>query len=82
MSRNTLRREEAMKGIVMMLKAFGIEITPEQADMITALIPQLPGKVNELIQVINMWDARLKNIEKQVEEINGRRSAGTSANVQ
>jgi hypothetical protein len=61
-----------MKGIVMMLKAFGIEITPEQADMITALIPQLPGKVNEIIQVVNTWEARFQSISKQLEEINGK----------
>jgi predicted PurR-regulated permease PerM len=78
-----------MKGVLMMLKAFGVEITPQQAAMLQGLIPQIPGMVNQLINTVNSWDARIKRIEQMTEEINGRererdneRRAGTSSNIQ
>jgi hypothetical protein len=72
-----------MKGMSMMLDMFGLKIPPEQIEMLQKLIPLLPAKVNELIQIINTWDARFKLIQKQLEELNGRlgRDAGTSGNV-
>jgi hypothetical protein len=57
-----------MKGILMLLKALGVELTEEQATMIQELIPQLPEKVNEVVQMINgcmkNFDERLRSIEK------------------
>jgi hypothetical protein len=62
-----------MKGIAMMLKALGVEITPEQIAMLQALIPQLPAKVNEAFSTINAalanFDARLRALETRQDEV-------------
>lgn len=39
-----------MPGLAMMLKALGIKITPETLAQIEALLPQIPAKVNQLIE--------------------------------
>lgn len=61
------------KGLIMMLKALGVEITPEQIAMIQAIIPQIPGKINEAAEIINRtlqnFDARLRAIETELKEI-------------
>ena len=55
------------KGMMMMLKALGLEIAPEHLAMLQALIPQLPAKINEVVQGINAalanFDARLRALE-------------------
>jgi len=57
----------------MMLKALGLEITPEHIAMLQALIPQLPAKINEAAQAINAalanFDARLRAIEAQLDAL-------------
>lgn len=58
-----------MKGALMMLKALGVEITPEQAAMIEALIPQLPARVNQAIGIINDMAERQKRIEEKLDKL-------------
>jgi len=57
--------------IAMLLKGLGVELTPEQLAQLQVLVPQLPAKVNEIIQMVNIWDARLKNIERMLEQQRG-----------
>ena len=61
------------KGMMMMLKALGLEIAPEHLAMLQALIPQLPAKINEVVQGINAalanFDARLRALEIAVKAI-------------
>lgn len=56
-----------MKGILMMLKALGLDIPPEQIAMLQVLIPQLPAKINEASAAINgalqNFDSRLRVLE-------------------
>ena len=61
------------KGMQMMLKALGLEITSEHIAMLQALIPQLPAKINEVAQAINAalanFDSRLRVIEARLDAI-------------
>jgi hypothetical protein len=50
-------------GLSMMLKAFGIEIPEPTLQQINELIPQLPAKVPQALELINGLDRRLQNIE-------------------
>lgn len=72
-----------MKGVIMLLKSFGLEITDQQIAELNAVLPQLPAKVNEVVHVINAslqnFDQRLRVIELQQAAIlevlqNGRES--------
>lgn len=72
------------KGLLMMLKAFGVNITPAQAEEIEKLIPQIPTKANQLIEFNVKWiqnfDNRLVAIEKRLEDLsngNGSNSNNT-----
>ncbi len=60
-------------GIQMLLKALGVNITPEQAAMVEALIPQIPAKLNQVVVSVNSsmenFDQRLKTLERQSEHI-------------
>jgi hypothetical protein len=62
-----------MKGLAMMLKAMGINVTPEHVKAIEDLIPQLPGKLNQVVSTINdalkYFDQRLTTLETQHAEI-------------
>ena len=64
----------------MLLKSFGINITPEHAEAIQKLIPEIPGRLNQAIAFLNhlgeytrenVTALRESNarIEKQNEEI-------------
>jgi len=50
------------------LKMIGVEVTEETLEMLQALIPQLPAKVNEVVTAINLtlqnFDARLNALEQ------------------
>jgi len=68
-----------MTGLAMMLKAFGITITDQNLRMIEALIPQIPGKINEFVTAFNAAlednKSRLTAIEQRqarIEEALGR----------
>ena len=56
-----------MKGLQMILKAIGLDLTPENLAMLQAVITQLPAKINEAGAAINAalqnFDMRLKAIE-------------------
>lgn len=56
-----------MKGLMMMLRALGIEITDADAAAITAVIPTIPARLNQASEAINKaivdFDARLAAIE-------------------
>ena len=45
----------------------GVKVTPEQVAAIEAIIPQIPGKIQQTINVVNAalqnFDERLRNIE-------------------
>jgi hypothetical protein len=71
-----------MKGVLMLLKSIGVEITPEQIALLQQYIPQIPALCNGAAQAINnsikMFDERLKAIETEqhaqrllLEELNG-----------
>lgn len=81
-----------MSGLEMMCKAFGVKITPEQAQMIEQLIPQIPAKLNEAGHAINAsiqnFDLRLRALEENqrlttemltrvMEAVNARRATGS-----
>lgn len=55
----------------LLLKALGVKITREQVAAIEAMIPQIPGKIQEVIGIINNslqnFDSRLKILEQQIE---------------
>ena len=55
--------------LAIILKALGVKIAPESAAQIQALIPQIPGKVNELIKynvdAVKRLDERLEGIERR-----------------
>lgn len=57
-----------MKGLQMMLKALGISLSTEQISQLEVLLPQLPSKVNEVLNYLQSWvkiyDTRLQAIEK------------------
>lgn len=64
----------------LLLKMLGVKVTPEQIAAIEAIIPQIPGKIQQTINVINAalqnFDARLRALEqnqliilKQLEDI-------------
>jgi hypothetical protein len=71
-----------MTGLAMMVKAFGIKITDENLRMIEALIPQIPGKVNEFVTVFNAAlednKKRMTEIEAKLERIEGTLQHGTN----
>lgn len=46
------------KGLAMMLKALGVEITPEQAKMIEELIPQIPARLKQAYEFMNAFVKR------------------------
>jgi hypothetical protein len=55
------------KGLTMVLKALGISITPEQAAMIEAIIPQIPERIGQATTMLNaavkQYDETLLRIE-------------------
>ena len=57
------------------LKSFGVTVTPEQVKAVEDLIPQLPAKVNEIVGIFNSalqnFDARLQAVEAQLVELRG-----------
>ena len=57
-----------MMNLAFILKSFGVKITSEQVAAIEALIPQIPGKIQQTIEVINAalanFDQRLKALEQ------------------
>lgn len=61
------------KGILILLKALGIEITPEQVAMVQSIIPQIPSKINQVITTVNNMvensDARLRANEEEVKKL-------------
>jgi hypothetical protein len=42
-----------MTGVGMVLKALGVNVTEQHVRMIEALIPQIPGKINEFVVAFN-----------------------------
>lgn len=56
-----------MKGLVMMLKALGVNITPEQVGMLEKVIPQVPAKLEEarvfIAGAVTKFDVRLRALE-------------------
>jgi len=62
-----------MKGLTMMLKALGINVSPEHIQMIESLLPVLPEKLNQVVSVVNNaltnFDGRLQTLEKQNAEL-------------
>ena len=58
------------RGMQILLKSLGLEVTPETLAMLSALLPQIPAKINEVITHVNAtlqnFDQRLKTIEVQV----------------
>ncbi len=78
----------------LLLKMLGVKVTPEQIAMIEAIIPQIPGRIQQAVTVINgslqNFDQRLKAIEEALAAqnalligvmgaINGRQDDGDSA---
>lgn len=57
-----------MKGILLMLKTMGVEITPEQIALLQQYIPQIPALCNHAGQAINgaisQFDTRLQALEQ------------------
>jgi len=57
-----------MKGVLMLLKSAGVNVTPEDMKKLEELIPKIPGLLQEGIQVINAslknFDYRLKTLEE------------------
>ncbi len=53
----------------LLLKMLGVKVTPEQVAMIEAIIPQVPGKIQQVVTVINgslqNFDHRLRALETQ-----------------
>lgn len=62
-----------MKGLAMMLKGLGINISPEHIKAAEEIIPQLPARLNQAVVIINgainNFDQRLQALEKQNAEI-------------
>jgi hypothetical protein len=62
-----------MKGLRVMLKALGIEVSDEHIQAVQELIPQLPAKLNQAANAINSamqnFDGRLQALEKSNQEI-------------
>jgi hypothetical protein len=52
-----------MKGILMMLKSLGVNITDKDLKTVEAIIPQIPAKVNEIVAFIRERD---KNFEERL----------------
>ncbi len=52
----------------LLLKMLGVKVTPEQVAMIEAIIPQVPGKIQQIVTVINgslhNFDQRLRALEE------------------
>lgn len=61
------------KGILILLKALGIEITPEQVAMVQGLIPQLPARLNQMFTLVNSaaqnFDERLRANEDETRKL-------------
>jgi len=51
----------------LLLKMLGVKVTPEQIAAIEAIIPQIPGKIQQTINVVNAalqnFDERLRVLE-------------------
>lgn len=69
-----------MPGLALMLKALGIKITPEVLAQIEALLPQIPAKINAVLQFLREFvqrfdtrsddqTERLKRIELELLEL-------------
>ena len=62
-----------MTGLGMMLKALGVNITPENITSIEVLVPQIPAKLQQAITTVNNaltnFDSRLKALESGQSEI-------------
>jgi hypothetical protein len=73
------------KGMQFLFKSLGIEITPETMAMLAALLPQLPAKINEVVQAVNAaltnFDMRLRAIEACLDAI-GHEQARINAELQ
>jgi hypothetical protein len=78
------------KGMLMLLRSMGIEVSDEHVNMLTDLIPKLPQIVNDCIRVINVTisraDQRIQALEKEVhllrEEIqNGKSTTGDTTGI-
>src|SRR5579864_1995667 len=56
--------------LAFILKALGVKVSPEQVAAIEALIPQIPGKIQQTIEVINAalqnFDHRLMVLETEI----------------
>jgi hypothetical protein len=56
-----------MNGLAMMLKAFGVNVSPEHIAAVEVLIPQIPAKLQEAVSYINgnitRFDLRMKALE-------------------
>ncbi len=52
----------------LLLKMLGVKVTPEQVAMIEAIIPQVPGKIQQIVAVVNgslqNFDMRLRALEE------------------
>ena len=63
-------------------KMLGLKLTPEQIAQVDAIVPQIPGKLQECVALINTFDARLKALSdgqaKILEVLNGRNNGGGS----
>jgi len=56
-----------MKGVLMMLKSLGVNISDQDLKTVEAIIPQIPAKVNEIVTFIRKRDenfeTRLRALE-------------------
>jgi site-specific DNA-adenine methylase len=61
------------KGLILVLRAIGVNITDADAKMIETIIPQIPTKIQELWGVIKSnlenVDARLRALEQTQKEL-------------
>lgn len=59
-----------MKGLIMMLRALGIQITEADAEALSAVIPTIPARLNQaadaIEKAINNFDERLRAIEEKL----------------
>ena len=53
----------------LLLKMLGVKVTPEQIAAIEAIIPQIPGKIQQTINVIN---AALQNFDERLQILEDR----------
>lgn len=64
-----------MKGMVMMLRAMGVQITEADAEALSAVIPTIPARLNQaadaIQKAINDFDARLVAIEYRLAQVEG-----------